>query len=212
MESRVRGADETELLRASAYTLIARLMARAPDREFLAGLSQVSSSRIGGGSRSGEDATPFGAALSELAAEAAATTPRQAEREFHDLFIGVTRGEIVPYASFYISGFLFDRPLARLRADMARLGIARAAGVAEPEDHVASLFETMAVLIAGTPDGAAPDPEGERMLFERHVAPWAADLFADLERAPSARLYRPVGRLGRAFMDIEREAFALTPA
>ncbi len=201
VESAERIADETELLRARAYTLIARLLARPPDGELLEGLAGLSG-----------DGTPFGAALGDLAAEAGRSTPETAVHEFQDLFIGVTRGEVVPYASFYISGFLFDRPLARLRADMRDLGITRAPGVPEPEDHIASLFDMMAGLITGELGGGATDETLQAALFSRHIRPWAGQFFRDLSRAPSARLYRPVGALGQAFIDIETEAFALTPA
>lgn len=204
VDSAAHAGDETELLRARAYTLIARLLARPPDGGFLAGLAGLRG-----------DGTPFGAALEALGTVAARTTPDAAAREYHDLFIGVTRGEVVPYASFHISGFLFDRPLARLRADMRDLGIVRAPGVPEPEDHIASLFDMMAGLITGDLGGGGTGSAGEalqRTLFERHLAPWADRFFKELARAPSARLYRPVGDLGQAFIEIETEAFALTPA
>ena len=128
------------------------------------------------------------------------------EREYFDLFIGVGRGELLPYASYYLTGFLHERPLARLREDLIALGIERVEGNFEPEDHAATLCEIMAAIVGGTfpaPDGA------ERALFEKHMAPWIGRFFADLERAEAADFYRHVGALGRAFMDIEREAFAL---
>jgi TorA maturation chaperone TorD len=126
--------------------------------------------------------------------------------EFFALFIGVGRGELLPYASYYLTGFLHERPLARVREDLGQLGVERAASVSEPEDHVALLCETMAGLAAArfaAPDGA------DRRFFERHLKPWAARFFADLERAEAARFYRAVGAVGRRFMEIEVEAFAL---
>jgi len=36
------------------------------------------------------------------------------EREYFDLFIGLGRGELLPYASYYLTGFLNERPLSRL--------------------------------------------------------------------------------------------------
>ncbi|MDW8443308.1 MAG: DUF3306 domain-containing protein [Acetobacteraceae bacterium] len=133
-------------------------------------------------------------------------TPEAVEREFFDLFIGVGRGELLPYASYYLTGFLHERPLARLRGDLARLGVARAEGVAEPEDHIATLCEVMAGLI----DGTFPAPAGEDgRFFERHLRPWAERFFADLEGAKAARFYRAVGTLGGRFVAIETEALAL---
>jgi TorA maturation chaperone TorD len=154
------------------------------------------------------DATELGRALAELADRAARTTPQAASREYHDLFIGLGRGELVPYASYYLTGFLNERPLARLRSDMARLGIARAERVKEPEDHIAALCEMMAGLITGA-FGAPRDLAAQRGFFERHLAPWAPMFCADLEKARSAWLYAPVGTLGRVFMAIEKTAFMM---
>jgi len=128
------------------------------------------------------------------------------EQEFFDLFIGVGRGELLPYGSFYLTGFLHERPLARLREDLARFGIDRAEGVAEPEDHAGILCEIM----AGLASGELPAPAGsDRTIFEKHMAPWIGRLFADIERAQAADFYRRVGSLGRVFIEIETEAFAL---
>jgi TorA maturation chaperone TorD len=110
------------------------------------------------------------------------------------------------YGSYYLTGFLYDRPLARLRDDLAALGIARAEGNAEPEDHAAILCEIM----AGLTGGGFPAAEGsDRQFFEKHLAPWIGRFFADLERAEHARFYKRVGALGRLFMQVEMEAFAL---
>ena len=123
-----------------------------------------------------------------------------------DLFIGLGRGELLPYGSYYLTGFLHERPLARLREDLAQLGIERVDGQAEPEDHAAILCEIM----AGLASGRFPAPAGaDRELFEKHLAPWIGRFFADLERAEAADFYRRVGALGRVFIEIETEAFAL---
>jgi TorA maturation chaperone TorD len=93
-----------------------------------------------------------------------------------------------------------------LRADLSKLGIERAAGQAEPEDHAAILCEIMASLASHR----FPAPAGaDRELFEQHLAPWIGRFFADLERAEAADVYRRVGTLGRVFVEIEAEAFAL---
>lgn len=184
-------------LRAHQYQLLARFLAAPPDRtllELAAGLS-------------GDD-TDLGRGLATLARLAAATTEQAAAEEYHDLFIGVGRGELVPYASYYLTGFLHEKPLAKLRVDMARLGIARAEGVSEPEDHIAALCEMMAGLITGA-FGAPLGLADQRRFFEAHLAPWAERFFEDLERARSARLYTPIGTLGRAFMTIETAAFEM---
>jgi len=187
--------DEVEVARAAEYALLSALLARAPDAEFLARLARLRA-----------DASPLGLAHAALAEAAAATTAERVEREFFNLFIGLGRGELMPYGSYYISGFLYERPLARLREDLGRLGIARAENNAEPEDHAAILCEIM----AGLAGGKFPAPAGaDRALFEKHLAPWIGRFFADLERAAEADFYRRIGTLGRVFINIETEAFAL---
>jgi len=122
------------------------------------------------------------------------------------LFIGIGRGEVLPYGSYYLTGFLHERPLARLRADLQRLGIERIAPQSEPEDHAAILCEIMAGLAAGKFPAA---PEQQRQFFEKHLAPWMGQFFVDLAAAKMADFYRSVGAVGRLFIEIETQAFAL---
>jgi TorA maturation chaperone TorD len=184
-------------LRAHQYQLLARFLAARADAELL----RLTSGLAG-------DDTEFGRALAELAVRAGRVTPEAAAREYNDLFIGIGRGELLPYASYYLTGFLNEKPLAKLRGDMARLGIARAGNVKEPEDHIAALCEMMAGLITGA-FGAPLDLAAQRAFFERHLARWAPLFFEDLEKARSAWLYAPVGTLGRVFMGIEKTAFTM---
>ena len=180
-------------LRAQHYGFLARMLAAAPSGELLAEVAGIEG-----------DGTVLGQAYDALARTAAATTADEVEREFFQLFIGVGRGELLPYTSFYLTGFLNERPLADLRADLARLGIARAVGRHEPEDHIAFLFEVMAGM-------ARSDIAGDQAaFFHRHIAPWAAQLFDDLAIAPSAEFYRPLAEIGRLFIDIEIRASALS--
>ncbi|HET9902316.1 MAG TPA: molecular chaperone TorD family protein [Xanthobacteraceae bacterium] len=190
-----RAIDDIDLARASEYALLAALLARAPDADFLARLARVRG-----------DASPLGLAHAALADAAAAAEAADVEREYFDLFVGVGRGELLPYASYYLTGFLNERPLARLREDLHALGIARAEGQCEPEDHAAILCEIM----AGFADGRLAAPaEAQQRMFERHLAPWIGRFFADLEGAGAARFYRKVGALGRVFTEIETQGFAL---
>jgi TorA maturation chaperone TorD len=143
------------------------------------------------------------AALAEVAQS---TNVERVEREYFDLFIGLGRGELLPYGSYYLTGFLHERPLARLRAHLEKLAIERTADQAEPEDHAAILCEIM----AGLASGRFPAPAGsDREVFEQHLAPWIGRFFADLEQADAAHFYRRVGTLGRVFIEIETDAFAL---
>src|SRR3954469_15086458 len=189
------GIDEVDAARAREYALLATLLARAPDQALLDRIAGLHG-----------DASPLGLAHVALAEAARQTSVERAEREYFDLFIGLGRGELLPYGSYYLTGFLHERPLARLRNDLDKLRIERAAGQAEPEDHAAILCEIMAGLASRrfqTPPGA------DRELFEAHLAPWIGRFFADLEQAESADFYRGVGALGRLFVNIETEAFAL---
>lgn len=190
--------DEIDAERAQQYALLAELLARAPSAALLKQLAKLRG-----------DASPLGLAYMGLAeaAEAAVDNVAQVEREYFDLFIGVGRGELLPYASYYLTGFLNERPLARLREDLAKLGIERVEGNYEPEDHAAILCEIM----SGLAGGRFPAPPGaERELFEKHIAPWMGRLFSEMELSSIAKFYASVGRLGRVFLEIETEAFALT--
>jgi len=187
--------DDTDLARARQYALLSVLLQRAPNSDLLAGLANLRG-----------DASPLGRAHVGLAQAAYALNVEQIEREYFNLFIGIGRGELVPYASYYLTGFLNERPLARLRDDLARLGIARGEGQTEPEDHAAVLCELMAGLVERRFDGTG---EADRELFGKHVSPWIGHFFADLEQAQAADFYRRVGTVGRLFIAIEREAFAL---
>lgn len=184
-------------LRAHQYQLLARFLAAPAD----AALLELASGFEG-------DDTQLGQARAALARAAARTTPEAARDEYQDLFIGISRGELVPYASYYLTGFLNEKPLAKLRVDMARLGIERTPGVKEPEDHIAAICEMMAGLITGG-FGAPLDLTGQRAFFDAHLAPWAGQFFEDLEVAGAAKLYAPVGTLGRVYMGIEQAAFEM---
>jgi TorA maturation chaperone TorD len=187
--------DEVDAARAQEYALLATLLMRAPDTAFL---SKISALRA--------DASPLGLAHSALAAAAEKTTADKVEREFFDLFIGLGRGELMPYSSYYLTGFLHERPLARLRDDLAKMGIDRADGVVEPEDHAGILCEIMSGLASRT----LPAPAGsDHIIFSKHMAPWIGRFFTDLENATAADFYKRLGTLGRVYMDIEAEAFDL---
>jgi TorA maturation chaperone TorD len=188
---------EEDALRAQVYRLLGRLLAEAPSGDLLRRVGAM----IG-------DTTPMGEAVDALARAAREIGEPAAEREYFHLFIGLAGGEMHPYASYYLTGFLYEKPLARLRSDLARLGIANGSDRGEPEDHIAALCETMAAMIEGSFGKPVPVAE-QRAFFDKHIAPWAARFFADLEKSERARLYKPLGAIGRHFMAIEADAFAL---
>jgi len=186
---------DEDLLRAQFYWLLARLLLAPPHEKTLTEVAEL-----------GFDHTEIGRALGQLAQCARETSPSAVADEYHQLFIGVPRGELIPYASYYLTGFLNEKPLAQLRHDMAKLGIVRSETVFEPEDHIGTLFEIMAGLITG--EFSAPaDLSRQHAFFHTHIEPWAARFFSDLEVASAARFYVPVGRLGRLFVGIETLGF-----
>jgi len=194
-ETSAAEVDDIDLARSREYALLSALLMRAPDAALLEQLA-----RLGG------DASPLGMAHIALAEAAADANRANVEREYFDLFIGLGRGEFLPYASYYLTGFLHERPLARLRDDLAAIGVERVEGNYEPEDHAATLCEIMSGLAGGTLSG----PQGaDRRLFEKHLAPWIGRFFTDLEHSDAANFYRHVGTVGRLFVEIETQAFAL---
>lgn len=189
---------EEDQLRADLYDFLGVLLAAPPNADLLGRAAALSG-----------DESDLGQAVSALSRVAKVTKPKAAEREFNALFIGLGRGELLPYASFYLTGFLNEKPLALLRNDMAAQGITRAENVYEPEDNIASLMEMMAGMITGRFGKPAP-LEVQKAFFGKHIGPWAAHFFSDLEGAQSSVLYASVGSIGKAFMEIEREAFRMS--
>lgn len=188
--------DEVDVARAREYALLSVLLRRAPDADLLSRIATLHG-----------DPSPLGHAHAALGEAAVGMTVERVEREFLDLFIGVGRGELLPYGSYYLTGFLNERPLARLRDDLSRFAVERAESEIEPEDHAAILCEIMAGLVSGrfkAPAGA------DRELFEKHLSPWMGRFFGDLEQSISAKFYSRVGTIGRLFIEIEGEALALT--
>jgi TorA maturation chaperone TorD len=185
--------DPIDAGRAQEYALLATLLASAPSAALLEQIAQLR-----------DAATALGRAHAALADAASIAVATEVEHEYFDLFVGLGRGELLPYASYYLTGFLNERPLSRLRDDLAALGIERVENHFEPEDHAATLCEIMAGLAAAR---LPATPEAQRAFFEKHVSRWMGRFFADMEKAENAKFYRSVGTLGRVFLEIETEAF-----
>jgi TorA maturation chaperone TorD len=179
--------------RAQAYGLLGNLLARPPDAALLQALRGLDPPV--------EDVEPdMAAAWGVLKQAAMRTEPAAVADEYQELFVGVVRGELMPYGSWYVTGFLMEKPLAELRSDLRRLGFERQENVHEPEDHAAALCETMGLIVA------SPEIEidAQRKFFDKHVDPWMGRFFGDLTRARSASFYRAVGLLGERFLEVER--------
>jgi TorA maturation chaperone TorD len=194
-EEIVQGIDEIDLARAGEYALLSNLLLRSPDSQLLAQVSHL-----------GGDGSPLGLAHTALAQAAARADAQSVAREYFKLFVGVGRGELLPYASYYLTGFLHGRPLANIRRALEEIRVERVDRQTEPEDHAGILLEIMSGLAGGTISA----PTGtERELFGEHLAPWIERFFAELEHAESADFYAHVGRLGLTFVSLEAQAFLL---
>jgi TorA maturation chaperone TorD len=185
------GLTEEQARRVGLYSVLAALLRQAPDQHVLDYLGQL------GDAQETQD-NELLLSLSMLALSAQHSEPTALQQEYHDLFIGLGRGELVPYGSWYQTGFLHERPLSQLRDHLAQLGFARADDVHEPEDHIAALLEVMAMLIQENQAIAQ-----QQAFFSEHIEPWAERFLDDLATAPSAVFYKAVARLAQAYLQIE---------
>lgn len=191
MGEEVRDASQDERLRANTYGLLGALLAAPPSESLVTLLTRITPAEVGGGD--------LAAAWEVLRLAGERARVADLDDEYQELFVGLGRGELVPYGSWYMTGFLMDQPLAVLRRDLAELGFERQADVKEPEDHVAALLETMALLIGE--EQASVDVQ--RRFFQSHMGPWMKTFFLDLQKAQSARFYRAVGQFGEQFIEFE---------
>jgi len=194
--ARVSVPQDEDRIRGNVYALLGRLLAGPPDDALLETLRGIAPEP--------DDDSLLAASWQMLATAAARTVPNDLRHEYDTVFVGLGRGEVVPYGSWYLTGFLMEKPLAELRGELRRLGIERQPGVHEPEDHAGALCDTMALLI-GSGEGLALEQQHE--FFSRHLEPWISRFFRDLQSAPSARFYRAVGQLGEQFIGVEAQAF-----
>ncbi len=188
---------EEDRLRADLYNYLGAILSRPADEMLISQTAGLSG-----------DESELGQAISTLARVAKVSKPKAVISEYNKLFIGLGRGELLPYASYYLTGFLNEKPLATLRQDMTAYGMARAENVFEPEDNIASLMEMMGAQIVGR-FGSPADLERQKTFFNKHIAPWAGHFFTDLEGAKNSVFYAPVGTVGRLFMEIEAEGFRM---
>jgi len=196
--TKIPEVEAEDRLRADLYNYLGVMLSGPPDQTLLEQTAALTG-----------DITPLGVAISGLASVAKVSKPKGARSEYNVLFIGLGRGELLPYASYYLTGFLNEKPLANLRATMASFGMTRADDVFEPEDNISSLMEMMAGMIVGRFGRIASGAE-QNSFFNAHIRTWATYYFNDLQAAKSSVLYASVGAVGAAFMDIEREAFRMT--
>jgi TorA maturation chaperone TorD len=186
--------------RCDFYALLARLYADAPDGALLR--------RIAGSAPIAGD-TSLSAAWNRLIAASGAMDADAAQQEYTDLFIGVGRSEVNLHASHWLSGFMLEKPLAELRADLAALGLARRDDVVMLEDHLSALCETMRLLIAGQ-DERKPTPIAtQRAFFDRHIASWVFPCCTAICECAIANYYARVAEFTEQYMALDRDALAM---
>ena len=189
--------DSEEQLRADMYSFLASLLRAEPSEDLVKQLTNLDS-----------DDSPIGKSIKTLSKLASSLDLPTIRDEYVKIFIGVGRGEILPFASYYLTGFLKDKPLAKLRNDMKEIGIELAENVKEPEDHIASLFDMMSGLILGKFNKKFSIGE-QKDFFNKHLNPWVDLLMRDIESSKIAVFYSPVGTIGREFIEIERSSFSM---
>ncbi len=187
-----------DALRASYYAFLSRILIQPPDKETLEIIRSF-----------GSDDSAFGTALGTMAKFAKAMNVDTAEDEFTKMFYGFgAGGEVQPYESLYLTGLLYDKPLAQLRNDMAEFGLEHSQINSEPEDHAGYILEIMHGLITGL-YGDDVSPERQKQFFQNHIKSWMEKLFEDLEKADSSVLYAAIGTVGRLFVEIESDIFEM---
>jgi TorA maturation chaperone TorD len=183
--------------RADLYGLLAALLL-GPDEALIAALAALP--------RSDASDDTFAQGWDALLAAARRCGGSQALAEFDSLFVAAGTPSLNPYQCYYLDGWLMDKPLAQLREELRALGLQRAPGATELEDHLGALCETMRVLIeSGRP------PETQQAFFERHLAGWSARCLQDIAGAAGADFYRAVAAFAQAFFELEAthaEAFS----
>lgn len=192
-------ALDEETARAELYGLLSQLYYATPSAQLLSALRVAVT-----------EAPAAGGFLQEpwqqLVGASRESDDAAVAQEFDRLFGGVGKPEVYLYGSHYLSGFLNEKPLVRLRADLDRLGLARDEALPETEDHIAYLCEVMRYLIAGD-DMAVCNLTVQREFFAAHLQPWMGQLCDALSAHPGARFYAAVAQFTRAFMSVETQGF-----
>lgn len=189
--------EESQQIRANSYALLAALLANSPSQDLL--------SHLGGIDAEKDDEKHIVNAWSMLKLAAERNNAEAIADEYHRLFIGVGKGELVPFGSWYLTGFLMEKPLAHLRQRLLELGFEHQEDVHEPEDHVAALCEVMAQLIIDD----ETDFETEKAFYTDFISNWMTRFFQDLQQSETSGFYRAVGELGDAFLEIENRYFSM---
>lgn len=202
--------SDEDTARANHYALLSRLLHAAPDASLLGMLAASGDWQIDDDAPSAE-AVLMAQAWNGLCAASAAMDPAAAQDEFDALFGGVGRPEIVVFGSFYLAGFVNEKPLVKLRDDLAALGLARTQGESLPEDHIAAVCDVMRLLLTDTTRSATERAHAQDRFFTTHIQPWYGALCEALDAAAGANFYRRVSQYARSFLDVEAAALTIDP-
>ena len=183
-------SDDNKIWRAQTYALLANLFAQAPNQTLLDHIAAIEVT---------EPESPMGKQWVNLVAIVKNAKVSTLEDEYQTLFIGVTHGELIPYGSYYQTGFLMEEPLAELRADLAKLGLVKHEDAAEPEDHVSAQCDVMRLLLMAEGTPIVTDKE----FFIHHLKPWVDNFFTDLQASNTSEFYQVVAQLAKVFINME---------
>ncbi len=186
--------------RCEFYALLARLYADGPDARLLKAISNAATM---------EGNTPFATAWNRLVAASGAMDAEAGAQEYTDLFIGVGKCEVNLHGSHWISGFMMEKPLVELRADLVGVGLARRDDVVMLEDHLSALCESMRLLIAGQDEREPAPIAAQHAFFERHIGPWVFDCCTAIRESTIANYYARVAELTEQYMALDRDALAM---
>lgn len=195
------GLDSEENARAEIYALLSSLFYQAPSKELLHVIA------TGSVICNDEPVSDFCQAWRALQQAAAQADAEAVKDEFDAAFIGTGRQPVMLYGSFYVAGFLHEKPLAYLRDDLTKMGLARRGDRHESEDHVSALCDVMRFLVAGDGDTPPAALDLQRDFFRRHLQPWCAQLSAAVISANQTDFYKHVAQLMREFFAVENTAF-----
>ncbi|MEH0668950.1 TorD/DmsD family molecular chaperone [Vibrio owensii] len=185
--------EQEQTLRTEIYLVLSALFRSAPSEEMIEFLTSL-------------EVEPLESAMQKAwiaLQQAAKDSNREAlEDEYQDLFIGIGRGEVMPFGSWHMTGAMMEKPLAEIRHDLELLGFERDENVKEPEDHIAALCEVMSML-------TGEEEDLQQAVFNKHIAPWFSSFTQQLENAESANFYKPAAQLCEAFLTLEQVRFSV---
>ena len=185
--------EQEQTLRTEIYLVLSALFRSAPSEEMIEFLTSL-------------EVEPSESAMQKAwiaLQQAAKDSDREAlEDEYQDLFIGIGRGEVMPFGSWHRTGAMMEKPLAEIRRDLELLGFERDENVKEPEDHIAALCEVMSML-------TDEEEDLQQAVFNKHIAPWFSSFTQQLENAESANFYKPAAQLCEAFLTLEQVRFSV---